>query len=253
LIAELERTVGFLLFERRARGLVLTTDGEHLLAAVKRSFRGLETIADAAVSIKRHTTGIVRVISMAVYSDGFVADAIGRLLAENPNVRVESAVASMPEITRGLALEQFDLGVGTVPVASDAIEARPIGIRKAVLVFPPGTAPPHAGWEVFDRPFLAMPQDNPFRASFDAALSAAGIEPRIVCEFRNQRAACRACLVGAGIAMVEEATALEFAHLGLEARSFPGGLEWPVAIWMPRRRELSAVALRLSELLAEMV
>jgi DNA-binding transcriptional LysR family regulator len=253
LISDLERTVGFVLFERRARGLVLTIDGEHLLAAVDRSFSGLDMIADAAVAIKRHATGMVRIVSMAVYSDGFVADAIGFFLAENPLMRVESAVASMPEILHGLSLEEFDLGVGTIPIGSEAIDARQIGRREAVLVFPPGTAPAHAGWDVFERPFLAMPQDNPFRASFDAAMTAAGIKPRIACEFRNQRAACRACLAGAGIAMVEAATAAEFAHLGLEARPFPGGLDWPVAILVPRRRELSAAAIRLSELLEKSI
>ncbi|OKO84765.1 hypothetical protein AC629_20565 [Bradyrhizobium sp. NAS80.1] len=249
LIAELERAVGFPLFERRARGLVLTSDGEHFLAAVERSFSGLETIAEAAVAIKRHATGMVRVVSLAVYSDGFVAEAIGRFLAENPLMRVESAVASMPEILGGLALEEFDLGVGTTFVGSEAVDARPIGRRRAVLVFPPGTAPDEPGWDVFDRPFLAMPQDNPFRTTFDAAVAAAGVRPRIVCEFRNQRAACRASLAGAGIAMVDEATAAEFAHLGLDARPFPGGLDWPVAILVPRRRELSSAATRLSQLL----
>jgi DNA-binding transcriptional LysR family regulator len=72
LIADLERHVGFMLFERRKRGLQPTKDALLLFEEVDRSFRGLDRIAETADAIRSRRIGHLRVIALHSYSDGIV-------------------------------------------------------------------------------------------------------------------------------------------------------------------------------------
>ncbi len=88
LVADLERHVGFALFERRQRGLTPTADGQLFYEEVERSFRGMDLVEEAARAISGHRIGRVRVIAMPAYADGLVSRTIGGFLGKHPGVVV---------------------------------------------------------------------------------------------------------------------------------------------------------------------
>ena len=57
MIGDLERAVGFALFERRGRGMQPTADGLLLYEEVQRAFQGLDRVAAAAEAIRGHGRG----------------------------------------------------------------------------------------------------------------------------------------------------------------------------------------------------
>lgn len=253
LIADLERRVGFDLFERRQRGLHPTRDGLLLHAEVERSFRGMDLIVQAAEAIRGQRIGGVRVIAIPAFADGFLSRTLGRFAAAHPGIKIELETAPKKAVLARVLSEQFDLGVATLPLAEAGLSSHPLAHHRAVCICPLGHP---LGRErridvtrLAEEPFIALSADSPFRTAVDRLFEAAQRTPRIVAEVRTQRAICNMVAAGAGVSIVDPSVAADFAPGDLATVQVRGSARWTVVAVTPQRSIAShATAAVLSEL-----
>lgn len=218
MIGDLEATVGFQLFERRARGLVPTQDARALYEEVRRSFVGLERIGKVADGIREKTTGTVRVIALSKYADGIIASFVGRFLKDNPGIAVELESAATAAVTQGIASQGFDVGIAAATVTDPLITTTPLFESGVVLAMTPDDAladfavVPLA--ELDGRNMVVLPDDSQYGAVIDRALGKAGIRPLVVGRARTHGSLYRMVEAGAGLALIDEAIAAQ--HGGSE-------------------------------------
>lgn len=240
LIGDLERTVGFELFERRRRGLQPTEDGLLLYEEVERSFRGLDRIAEVADAIQSRRTGHIRVIAIPVYADSFASRAVGRFLAAHPGITVELETAGERLLVDRIVSEKHDVGLSTLSFREKGLDARVLGSHEAVCIAPRGH--PIASDEIVSmdsiaaQPFIALPVGNPFRLAVDRHASEAGAQLNIAAEVRTQPAICNIVASGAGVSIVDPVVAEDFGGTGLAVMPFRPSLSWNVAVLTPTRK-----------------
>jgi len=239
LIADLERRVGFALFERRQRGLHPTEDGVLLYEEVERSFRGMDLIAEAADAIRSHRTGRVRVIAMPAYADGFLSRIIGDFVVKHPGIMIELEIAPKKATIARVMSEQFDLGIATLPLAEPGLQVHRLVSREAVCVCHQdhrfGGGPYVDAADLAEEPFIALSAGSPFRLAVDHLFQGVGVQPNIVAEVRTQRAICNMVAARAGISILDSSVAQDFVPRHLTLARVRPALTWTVVAVMPQR------------------
>ncbi|CUX58174.1 LysR family transcriptional regulator [Agrobacterium genomosp. 13] len=111
LIAELEKAIGFQLFDR-VRGRLEPTDQCRMFYAdVERTFVGLEVLKHSASQIRERGPGIVRVANMPGIGLLVVARAVTEFRLLHPEVVVSSQLMSTADVWTALGTGQIDIGV----------------------------------------------------------------------------------------------------------------------------------------------
>ncbi len=214
LLADLESNVGFQLFERRARGLVPTQDAHALYEEVKRSFIGLDRIAQVATGIREKATGTVRVIALSKYADGFVASIIGQFIKDNPGILVELESAGTAGVVEGIASQSYDVGIASATVSDTLIKAEPLFETSVLLAM--AADDPLASQKVVPlkelngRRMVVLPEDSEYGSVIWKALRQQKVKPTVVGEARTHASLCKMVEAGAGVTLVDRTTAADF-------------------------------------------
>lgn len=111
LIADLERSVGFALFQRNGRGLIPTVEARTFYQAVEGMFVGVDRLQDLADSIRTTSGGVVSVGTIQSISTIELPRAVNSLIQRYPDIRVMIHARNTPAILDAVQLHQFDLGV----------------------------------------------------------------------------------------------------------------------------------------------
>ncbi|QIK97132.1 LysR family transcriptional regulator [Sphingomonas sp. HDW15A] len=88
-IAALEQAVGYPLFEKRQAGYALTASGEALIAKAQSVRSAALAFEEAAAAIQRGTAGTVRVTTIDLFANTFLAQWLVDLHERHPDVRIE--------------------------------------------------------------------------------------------------------------------------------------------------------------------
>ena len=214
LLADLEGSVGFQLFERRARGLVPTQDAHSLYEEVRRSFIGLDRIGQVATGIREKATGTVRVIALSKYADGFVASIMGQFIRDNPGIMVELESSGTAGVVEGISSQSYDVGIASATVSDKLIQAEPLFETNVMLAM--GVRDPLAKQEVVrlraldGRRMVVLPEDSEYGSVIWRALRKEKVNPIVVGEARTHASLCKMVESGAGITLVDRTTASDF-------------------------------------------
>jgi DNA-binding transcriptional LysR family regulator len=111
LIAQLERSSGFRLFERVGGRLLPTDEGASLFADVQRAFIGLQSLEKSAQNIRRGGTGRLRIAAVPSLSLTFLPKVIQRFRRENPDVTISINTSDSPAVAHWTASQFCDLGL----------------------------------------------------------------------------------------------------------------------------------------------
>jgi len=136
LIAELERRIGFALFERRGRRLVPTAEAQQLYREIERLQLGVERVAQVAADIKLRRAGALRLAVLPALAQWFAPRVATRFLSTRPDVTL--FIDSLPsrQIADLVAIHQYDLGVVERPAPRPALEIEPFEGIETVAVLP---------------------------------------------------------------------------------------------------------------------
>lgn len=220
LISQMELRLGFQLFERRGRRLQPTHQGEQLFREVERVYLGVERIAQAAVDIKHHRTGELRIACLPALSTWILPRAIRRFHTQHPGTYI--FINSLPsrQICDQVATHDFDLGIVELPVRDSGVRVLPIESQPVVLLVPQTHR--LAGSQrlsikaLAPEPLILLSQHSALRKLLEQAFHQLDIEPNIKFETPHSLVACALVREGLGLTIVSRETAQQFEGQGVQ-------------------------------------
>jgi DNA-binding transcriptional LysR family regulator len=258
-ISDLEQELGFKLFDRVGRGLVLTGEGEQLLSDCRGLLNYAAALGERAQLLRRGDTGVLKVAAGPQFIDGVISNFLRRYTERFPNVEVKLTEAIGWSDIRGL-LERGEIHLGQnlaravqagdQRFASQVLEpVEQLAASHPKLTLGKGTAieidrlAPH--------PLLMLDTSYIFRRTFDAACRLAGLELNIAFESRTPHTLLAMAESGHGVAIIPStlrANGYALRIVGLAYRGKP--LREPLAIFWDKRRPLPRYATGFCEMLA---
>lgn len=112
LVAELEATLGFRLFDRHTRRVELSSAGREFLSKVHTVLRHVQQAESAAADIRNRASGIVRVAAPLVMASAVLPKAIAQFMQERPKVVIRLRDTSVDSLVDKVVAGDVDLAVG---------------------------------------------------------------------------------------------------------------------------------------------
>ncbi|NWG91316.1 MAG: LysR family transcriptional regulator [Parvularculaceae bacterium] len=126
-LADIEREIGFAVFDRRARDVIATERGRAFLARAARIVSDLEQLSEDARQSRLAEETLIRVGVSPASMQGLVNKAVKQLVLRRPELRVHLEATSVGGGVKALARGDFDILVGPEAAMRDeddfAIEA----------------------------------------------------------------------------------------------------------------------------------
>lgn len=254
LIAELERSVGFRLFERsKGSAPVPTPEAEAFFTEVQRSFAGLQVLRQAADDIRNFRSGNLHIACLPALATGFIPAVIKEFREQNPAVRIQLQTRSSSTVRLWVAAQQFDLGLATP--GGDVQGVRTESFLKAMGVCVLPTAHPLAERRVITPPdlrgerFISLALEDPVRSKIDHTFEKAGVERDVVVETQYAMTICGLVRLGVGCAILNPLSATDLAAQGIVLRPFEPAIEFEYMLYLPTSRPPSRMANEFIELM----
>jgi DNA-binding transcriptional LysR family regulator len=253
LIADLERNIGYRLFERRGGRIIPTPEAVSLYDEVERSFIGIAKIAETAREIRNFRPGRLWIAAMPSLCFDLIPGAIGQLVARYPSVRITVQTRSSQRIMNWMQSQRFDVGLAGAPfdhggvdcllrVSVPCVCALPISHRlatkKAIRVK-----------DLAGEAIILGTQDLMLRPRLDALFRSEGVEPNVPIETSLSYVACHLAEQGLGIAIVEPFTAHRFSGDRLAVRPFAADVSFSFGMLAPQNRPVSALTRTFADIL----
>jgi len=136
LIADLEKTAGFKLFNRSGRELEPTLEGRLFAEEVAQSMSGLKRIEQAAQNIRDFNHGKLRLVSTPPFASTLAPVLIKKFSKRHPNVHVCLEVQSDDERIEWMVLKNQDFGIAVSTGRNRNIAAHELLCTEAVCILP---------------------------------------------------------------------------------------------------------------------
>ncbi|MCF5068977.1 LysR family transcriptional regulator, partial [Pseudomonas syringae] len=225
LIAQLERSSGFKLFERMGGRLLPTDEGAALFADVERAFIGLQSLQRSAENIRRVGTGQLRIGAVPSLSLSVLPRVVKRFREENPDVAISLHTSDSPMVAHWAASQFCDLGlVSYVGEDMPGVNIRDICDVQGVCVFPKGhrlsTLASVGPDDLKGEEFISLSQSDGSRARVDRAFPEDRNHRKLNLETPYAATVCSLVALGLGVSIVSPIVAQEYLHTGIETRPF---------------------------------
>lgn len=226
-LGDLEREIGFKLFNRAGGKLSPTPEAEALYVEVQRSFTGLDTIAEVAAGIAGFHGDKLRISSIPAFSLGVLIDITRRFRERHDGVAITLDVNSFNEVVRNVVANQCEIGFVAYPVDHAGLSQHPIMHGQSVCAMPAGHRLAARGAvtaaDLRDEPFISIHRNVPSGQHADRIFAASGIERRIVLETQTAAVACAFVKTGMGVAILDPFTVAALADERMISRPFEPG------------------------------
>lgn len=181
LIRELERLLGFRLFDRTTRRVTLTAYGHELLAATQPSLRTLETAMSRIEQAAKGKTKWLSVGSTPWIAANVLPPAIRAFRQQRPDLRVRLYDGNRGTVARRVVAGKLDFGVGIFGRMTD-IRNTPF-FRFSLMVVRPtsATALPKASmkWSALSgESLISLTSNYPHQQLIDTQLADSGLAPK---------------------------------------------------------------------------
>lgn len=206
LVRSMEDELGFRLFDRTTRRLVLTAAGQQLLPTVREVFDSLEQGIDAVRTAQEVRASLLVVATSPLLASALVPEVIASYRQQYPQVRVrlvDAPVESLPALVREGGA---DLAVCTASSDVSDLAAIRLYSDPLMLVCPAGH--PLAGqrevaWQALrDEPLVMMRPGSGLRSLVDKALARGSAVPPPAHEVSQVATALGLVAAGEGIAIL---------------------------------------------------
>jgi DNA-binding transcriptional LysR family regulator len=137
LVSELEKTIGFSLFDRSRGRLEPTPQCRLFYTDVERTFVGLEVLKHTASQIRERGPGIVRIANMPGIGLPIVSRAIATFRQMHPDVAVAAQLMSTADVWVAVATGHVDIGVAPRETDISGIKYEPFSNDSAMCAMPP--------------------------------------------------------------------------------------------------------------------
>ncbi|CAB3837289.1 hypothetical protein LMG26842_02144 [Achromobacter dolens] len=170
-IALLEKTLGFVLFQRVGTRIIPTPEAEAFYADVERAFIGLESLNDSASSIRRRGTGLLRVGAVGSITQCVLPDAIRLFREKHSDIPVVANTGGSDAVAKWLATGVCDIGFCSLHTDLPGLRYERINTTHGAAIVP--RAHPLAARAALtpadfrDQDFISLPAGSFNRAAID--------------------------------------------------------------------------------------
>lgn len=162
LIASLERTIGFKLFQRVRGRLVPTDKGQAFYLEVAKAYGAIESLADSAADIKNSDCGSLHIAAFPMLSSSFLPKVLGQFLAQRPQLHSSLKTYRSEEVLRRTALQSCDVGFALLPEVTSGVTSIKVECQ-CVCILPPASPlaqlPVIEPKDLSDHPIISSEQD----------------------------------------------------------------------------------------------
>ena len=224
ILAELETSLGYRLFERVNRRMVPTEEAVLLFKEVERAFQSLDYIAEAARAIGGKRRRHVHVAAMPAIAFSMLPIAAQAMANAHPELQMMLEVRSSDWVVQSILRRQCDVGIAGLPLNDPGLRVAFIATAAAVCVMPRGHR--LAARDVIrpadlkGEPFISLGANYRTRQNVDRIFREARIEREIRLETQLSEMACLLVERGLGVAVVDPFTPLLRPDLRLDVRPF---------------------------------
>ena len=234
-VRQLEGSAGMALFERHARGIVLTEAGRALLARAQGVNELLREAQESLDALRGMRSGTLKLgaVSTAKY---FVPSLLAEFAPAYPGVSIRFDVANREQIVRQLADNEIDLAIMGRPPRELHTVAEPFSRHALLVVAAPGH--PLVGRKnlplskLADEPFLIRERGSGTRAVMERTFRDRGVRWHATMEITSNETIKQSVMAGLGISFLSIHTVgLELATgrlVALHVRGLPVMRDWYV-------------------------
>lgn len=204
-VLELERTVGFALFDRVRGRLVPTAEGRLFFRDVSEAFTGLEKLRASAARIRDFGSGDIRLASLAALGSTLVPRALELFFQRHAETGITLQIGSSAAVRDMVASGKFDLGLAADEIDTSGIDHQVFATPKAVCVMPAGH---RLAERTVVRPqdlngerFIALSPEDTVRRRLEQLLDAANVRPTVVVETPNSVTVTALAARGIGVGL----------------------------------------------------
>jgi len=208
-IIGLEQELGLRLFDRVGRRLLLTGEGEQLIAGCRLLLNSANSLKEQAQLLRHGDTGVLKIAGSPQHIESVLSQFLHRYAQRYPRVEINIREGTGSEILTMLERGEIHLGqnlLHAVTLNEQHFGSLPLGSVQLLAVCHPSTPlGPRRTMEIADLaglPLLLMDGGFGFRRAFDAASRMAGLKPTIMFESRNPHTLLALAEAGHGIAIV---------------------------------------------------
>jgi DNA-binding transcriptional LysR family regulator len=257
-ISDLEQELGFRLFDRLGRRLVLTSEGEQLLGDCRNLLTYAGAIGEKAQLLQGGDTGVLKVAASPQHIESVFSQFLPRYAQRYPNVQVKVREGSGSEI---LAM----LERGDIHLAQNLLHAVQLDLQRfAIQPLEPVEllAACHSQLTIGNQgtidvgrlgsyPLLLLDGGFGFRRAFDAACRLAGLAPKVLFESRAPHTLLALAEAGHGVAIIPSALRTHRYNLRIVGVTYRGKpLRESLSILWDKRRPLPRYATAFCEMWA---
>ena len=241
-ISDLERELGLKLFDRIGRRLLLTGEGEQLLADCRNFVNYAEAIGERAQLLRRGDVGVLKVAASPQNLEGVLSKFLHQYAERFPNVKVKLFDAIGPEVLAMLERGEIHLGQSSAIQPDDRrFGSHPLAPVEILAACHPSLALGKNGIVEIEQlaPHQLLLQDPAFvvRRVFDAACRLADLKQNVLLESRVLHTLLAMAEDGHGVAIFPSALRTDRYNLRILAVSYRRKLlrNSLVMLWNSRR------------------
>jgi DNA-binding transcriptional LysR family regulator len=240
LLADLETSLRFKLFDRVKGRLYPTVEAQALYEEVQRSLAGIDRIARAADEIRDLRRGTLQIAAAPAIALSFLPHAIADYLKMRPEAHVSLSVHSSRSVVDMVIGQRCDVGFAILSLNHPSTHGERLISARMVCALPAGhrlcaldTITPA---DLAGERFVAPPRSVESRLQIDTMFAAHGVELRLQMETQVNHAICSFVEAGAGVSLIDAISAWGYRGTRIVFRPFEPTLFTDFALLTPSQR-----------------
>lgn len=221
-LKDLEEDAGTILFERHARGLRPTAQGDLLINHVRRILSEMERAQSNMDALNEGSAPNIAIGTSPASAPSLVPDAIAHFLAMHPRAHISLQESTMNVLLERLERGQLDLVVGHLDSYQprETLNSEMLFREPIQVIARPGhplTLKSDLTWDDLQAfKWILWPESTPIRQRLDSALSNAGLKP-LPCQIESSSLMANLWLLQTSdmLSVASGRVAKHFTHRGL--------------------------------------
>lgn len=224
MLAKLERSIGFELFQRDRGRLLPTPEALVFLEQVDNALSGIDRVSDLARNISANKVGQLKLVAPPSFSEGVLPDIVADFLERFPDVHLTLESRSVEKAKAMIATREVDGGFVKRPVGRVDLREEPIIASECVCLIHPDhplakrtTLDPRM---LISEPLILLGLGQSSRMHIEAAFASMGVRPNVRIDTHTIASAAALASRKLGIAVVNGLLARPYLRDSLVARRF---------------------------------
>jgi LysR family nitrogen assimilation transcriptional regulator len=230
--------------------LLLTSDGEQMLAMCRRLLDSAEAVTESARTLRKGTSGVLKVAASPQHIESVFSGLLPRFASSFPEVKVHVREGTGREILDMLERGEIHLAQNLLHLLKPDLakfSVQPLGFVDVLAACHPdqgfGSGRTVELARLTKMPLLLLDVGFGFRRAFDAACRLAHVEPVVHIESRSPHTLLALAAAGQGIAVIPSALRTERSGLRIYAVAYRRKLlRQSLSILWDKRRLLPSYA-----------